>query len=149
MTGARWYVSIAGADFFLNRKDMNRITKTREEIGGLQVDITFYGKSCVLSEKDKWSIYRELKNGKRSGKMGTEQPGRDGMIWTSWSVPFESVKVGDTVGFSTSGKYNPGFTSTETYIGCVERITDKGKYFIKSNGEIAIVPLKHIERVIK
>lgn len=127
---------------------MNRITKVREEIGGLQVDITFYGKSCMLSEKDKWSIYGELKKGKRSGKMGTEQAGRDGKIWNTWNVPFEEVKVGDTVEFSTSGRYNSGFVSTETYIGKVDHTTWRGEYCIKSNGNIAVVPLKHIERVI-
>lgn len=128
---------------------MDRITKTREEIGGLQVDITFYGKSCVLSEKDKWFIYGELNNGKRSGKMGTEQAGRDGRIWTTWNVPFEEVKVGDTVEFSTSGRYNPGFVSTEKYIGKVDHTTWRGEYCIESNGGIAVVPLKHIERVLK
>lgn len=128
---------------------MDRITKTREEIGGFQVDITFYGKSCVLSEKDKWTIFKELKKGKRSGKMGTKQAGRDGKIWTTWNVPFEKVKEGDTVEFSTSGKYNPGFHSTETYIGSAERVTWRGEYCVKSNGRIAVVPLKHIERVIK
>lgn len=128
---------------------MNRITKIREEIGGKQVDLTFYGRFCSLIEGDRKIILRAIKNGRKKGVIGAIQPGRHDRIWTTWSIPFEEVNVGDTVEFSTSGKYNPGFTSTYKYIGKVIKI-EKGDYTIAvlDKAGQAIVPLKHIERVL-
>lgn len=40
---------------------MNRITKIREEIGGKQVDLTFYGRFCSLIEGDRKIILRAIK----------------------------------------------------------------------------------------
>lgn len=128
---------------------MNRITKIREEIAGRQIDLTIYGKTCKLSEEDKRTIQRSVKRGAKRGGLGVMQPGRTTRVWTTWSIPFEKVNVGDTVEFSTSGKYNPGFTSTYKYIGKVIKI-EKGDYTIAvlDKAERAIVPLKHIERVL-
>lgn len=128
---------------------MNKITKIREEIAGKQIDLTIYGKMCKLSEEDKRTIQRSVKRGVRRGQLGVMQPGRATRVWTTWSIPFEEVNVGDTVEFSTSGKYNPGFTSTYKYIGKVIKI-EKGDYTIAvlDKAGQAIVPLKHIERVL-
>ena len=43
---------------------MNRITKIREEIGGKQVDLTFYGRFCSLIEGDRKIILSAIKTGK-------------------------------------------------------------------------------------
>lgn len=128
---------------------MNRITKIREEIAGKQIDLTIYGKMCKLSEEDKRTIHRSVKRGVKRGRMGVMQLGRATRVWAIWSIPFEEVNVGDTVEFSTSGKYNPGFTSTYKYIGKVIKI-EKGDYTIAvlDKAGKAIVPLKHIERVL-
>lgn len=127
---------------------MNRITKIREEIGGKQVDLTFYGRFCSLIEGDRKIILRAIKNGRKKGVIGAIQPGRHDRIWTTWSVAFEDLKVGDTVEFSTSGKYNPGFHSTEKYVGCVEWIKGS-ECAIKTGKGIAVVLIKHVERVVK
>lgn len=127
----------------------NWTTKTREEIEGFQVDVIMYGKGCLLGDKDKAIIARRLKRGARQGQLGTVQAGRSSRIWTIWKVPFLEIKVGDIVEFSTSGKYNPGFHSTFHYKGKVERITEQSKYSIEVEGRgSAIVPIKHIERVL-
>lgn len=127
---------------------MNRITKIREEIGGKQVDLTFYGRFCSLIEGDRKIILRAIKNGRKKGVIGAIQPGRHDRIWTTWSIAFDDLKVGDTVEFSTSGKYNPGFHATEKYVGCVEWIRGS-KCAIKTGNGIAVVLIKHVERVIK
>lgn len=108
---------------------MNRITKIREEIGGKQVDLTFYGRFCSLIEGDRKIILRAIKNGRKKGVIGAIQPG-------------------NTVEFSTSGKYNPGFHSTEKYVGCVEWIKGS-ECAIKTGNGMAVVLIKHIERVVK
>lgn len=117
---------------------MNRITKIREEIGGKQVDLTFYGRFCSLIEDDRKIILRAIKNGRKKGAIGAIQPGRHDRIWTTWSVAFDDLKVGDTVEFSTSGKYNPGFHATEKYVGCVEWIKGS-ECAIKTGKGIAVV----------
>ena len=61
---------------------MNRITKIREEIGGKQVDLTFYGRFCSLIEGDRKIILRAIKNGRKKGVIGAIQPGRHDRIWT-------------------------------------------------------------------
>ena len=127
---------------------MNRITKIREEIGGKQVDLTFYGRFCSLIEGDRKIILRAIKNGRKKGVIGAIQPGRHDRIWTTWSIAFDDLKVGDTVEFSTSGKYNPGFHSTEKYVGCVEWIKGS-ECAIKTGKGMAVVLIKHIERVVK
>lgn len=127
---------------------MNRITKIREEIGGKQVDLTFYGRFCSLIEGDRKIILRAIKNGRKKGVIGAIQPGRHDRIWTTWSVAFDDLKVGDTVEFSTSGKYNPGFHATEKYVGCVEWIKGS-ECAIKTGKGIAVVLIKHVERVVK
>lgn len=127
---------------------MNRITKIREGIGGKQVDLTFYGRFCSLIEGDRKIILRAIKNGRKKGVIGAIQPGRHDRIWTTWSVAFDDLKVGDTVEFSTSGKYNPGFHATEKYVGCVEWIKGS-ECAIKTGKGIAVVLIKHIERVVK
>lgn len=127
---------------------MNRITKIREEIGGKQVDLTFYGRFCSLIEGDRKIILRAIKNGRKKGVIGAIQPGRHDRIWTTWSIAFDDLRVGDTVEFSTSGKYNPGFHATEKYVGCVEWIKGS-ECAIKTGKEIAVVLIKHIERVVK
>ena len=127
---------------------MNRITKIREEIGGKQVDLTFYGRFCILIEGDRKIILRAIKNGRKKGVIGAIQPGRHDRIWTTWSIAFDDLKVGDTVEFSTSGKYNPRFHATEKYVGCVEWIKGS-ECAIKTGKGIAVVLIKHVERVIK
>lgn len=127
---------------------MNRITKIREEIGGKQVDLTFYGRFCSLIEGDRKIILRAIKNGRKKGVIGAIQPGRHDRIWTTWSIAFDDLKVGDTVEFSTSGKYNPGFHATEKYVGCVEWIKGS-ECAIKTGNGMAVVLIKHIERVVK
>ena len=127
---------------------MNRITKIREEIGGKQVDLTFYGRFCSLIEGDRKIILRAIKNGRKKGVIGAIQPGRHDRIWTTWSIAFDDLKVGDTVEFSTSGKYNPRFHATEKYVGCVEWIKGS-ECAIKTGKGIAVVLIKHVERVIK
>lgn len=127
---------------------MNRITKIREEIGGKQVDLTFYGRFCSLIEGDRKIILRAIKNGRKKGVIGAIQPGRHDRIWTTWSIAFDDLKVGNTVEFSTSGKYNPGFHSTEKYVGCVEWIKGS-ECAIKTGNGMAVVLIKHIERVVK
>lgn len=127
---------------------MNRITKIREEIGGKQVDLTFYGRFCSLIEGDRKIILRAIKNGRKKGVIGAIQPGRHDKIWTTWSVAFDDLKVGDTVEFSTSGKYNPGFHATEKYVGCVEWIKGS-ECAIKTGKGIAVVLIKHVERIVK
>lgn len=127
---------------------MNRITKIREEIGGKQVDLTFYGRFCSLIEGDRKIILKAIKNGRKKGVIGAIQPGRHDRIWTTWSVAFDDLKVGDTVEFSTSGKYNPGFHATEKYVGCVEWIKGS-ECAIKTGKGIAVVLIKHVERVVK
>ena len=127
---------------------MNRITKIREEIGGKQVDLTFYGRFCSLIEGDRKIILRAIKNGRKKGVIGAIQPGRHDRIWTTWSIAFDDLRVGDTVEFSTSGKYNPGFHATEKYVGCVEWIKGS-ECAIKTGKGIAVVLIKHIERVVK
>lgn len=127
---------------------MNRITKIREEIGGKQVDLTFYGRFCSLIEGDRKIILRAIKNGRKKGVIGAIQPGRHDRIWTTWSIAFDDLKVGDTVEFSTSGKYNPGFHATEKYVGCVEWIKGS-ECAIKTGKGMAVVLIKHIERVVK
>lgn len=127
---------------------MNRITKIREEIGGKQVDLTFYGRFCGLIEGDRKIILRAIKNGRKKGVIGAIQPGRHDRIWTTWSIAFDDLKVGDTVEFSTSGKYNPGFHVTETYVGCVEWIKGS-ECAIKTGKGIVVVLIKHVERVVK
>lgn len=127
---------------------MNRITKIREEIGGRQVDLTFYGRFCSLIEGDRKIILRAIKNGRKKGVIGAIQPGRHDRIWTTWSIAFDDLRVGDTVEFSTSGKYNPGFHATEKYVGCVKWIKGS-ECAIKTGKGIAVVLIKHIERVVK
>lgn len=127
---------------------MNRITKIREEIGRKQVDLTFYGRFCSLIEGDRKIILRAIKNGRKKGVIGAIQPGRHDRIWTTWSIAFDDLKVGDTVEFSTSGKYNPGFHATEKYVGCVEWIRGS-ECAIKTGNGIAVVLIKHVERVVK
>lgn len=127
---------------------MNRITKIREEIGGKQVDLTFYGRFCSLIEGDREIILRAIKNGRKKGVIGAIQPGRHDRIWTTWSIAFDDLKVGDTVEFSTSGKYNPGFHATEKYVGCVEWIKGS-ECAIKTGKGMAVVLIKHVERVVK
>lgn len=127
---------------------MNRITKIREEIGGKQVDLAFYGRFCSLIEGDRKIILRAIKNGRKKGVIGAIQPGRHDRIWTTWSIAFDDLKVGDTVEFSTSGKYNPGFHATEKYVGCVEWIKGS-ECAIKTGNGMAVVLIKHIERVVK
>lgn len=127
---------------------MNRITKIREEIGGKQVDLTFYGRFCSLIEGDRKIILRAIKNGRKKGVIGAIQPGRHDRIWTTWSIAFDDLKVGDTVEFSTSGKYNPGFHATEKYVGCVEWIKGS-ECAIKTGKGMAVVLIKHVERVVK
>lgn len=127
---------------------MNRITKIREEIGGKQVDLTFYGRFCSLIEGDRKMILRAIKNGRKKGVIGAIQPGRHDRIWTTWSIAFDDLKVGDTVEFSTSGKYNPGFHATEKYVGCVEWIKGS-ECAIKTGKGMAVVLIKHVERVVK
>ena len=127
---------------------MNRITKIREEIGGKQADLTFYGRFCSLIEGDRKIILRAIKNGRKKGVIGAIQPGKHDRIWTTWSIAFDDLKVGDTVEFSTSGKYNPGFHATETYVGCVEWIKGS-ECAIKTGKGIAVVLIKHVERVVK
>lgn len=73
---------------------------------------------------------------------------RHDRIWTTWSIAFDDLKVGDTVEFSTSGKYNPGFHATEKYVGCVEWIKGS-ECAIKTGNGMAVVLIKHIERVVK
>ena len=68
---------------------MNRITKIREEIGGKQVDLTFYGRFCSLIEGDRKIILRAIKNGRKKGVIGAIQPGRHDRIWTTWSIAFD------------------------------------------------------------
>lgn len=127
---------------------MNRITKIREEIGGKQVDLTFYGRFCSLIEGDRKIILRAIKNGRKKGVIGAIQPGRHDRIWTTCSIAFDDLEVGDTVEFTTSGKYNPGFHTTETYVGCVEWIKGS-ECAIKTGKGIAVVLIKHVERVVK
>lgn len=127
---------------------MNRITKIREEIGEKQVDLTFYGRFCSLIEGDRKIILRAIKNGRKKGVIGAIQPGRHDRIWTTWAIAFEDLKVGDTVEFSTSGKYNPGFHSTEKYVGCVEWIKGS-ECAIKTGKGMAVVLIKHVERVVR
>lgn len=129
--------------------DNRRVTEVREEIAGKQVDIVFFGHRCSLCDEDKKLIAKEIKAGKTGGKIGAFQSDKLTRIWTKWSIPFDTVRVGDTVEFSTSGKYNPGFHSTEKYIGMVDRITWRGEYCIKTGKGVAVVNLKHIERVLK
>lgn len=127
---------------------MNGITKIREEIGGKQIDLTFYGRFCSLIEGDRKIILRAIKNGRKKGVIGAIQPGRHDRIWTTWSIAFDDLKVGDTVEFSTSGKYNPGFHATEKYVGCVEWIKGS-ECAIKTGKGMAVVLIKHVERVVK
>lgn len=127
---------------------MNRITKKREEIRGKQIDLTFYGHFFSLIESDREIILRAIKNGCKKGIIRAIQPGRHDRIWTTWSIAFDDLKVGDTVEFSTSGKYNPGFHPTEKYVGCVEWIKGS-ECAIKTGNGMAVVLIKHIERVVK
>ena len=86
---------------------MNRITKIREEIGEKQVDLTFYGRFCSLIEGDRKIILRAIKNGRKKGVIGAIQPGRHDRIWTTWSIAFDDLKVGDTVEFGGLLGYAP------------------------------------------
>ena len=101
-----------------------------------------------LIEGDRKIILRAIKNGRKKGVIGAIQPGRHERIWTTWSIAFDDLKVGDTVEFSTSGKYNPGFHATEKYVGCVEWIKGS-ECAIKTGNGMAVVLIKHIERVVK
>ena len=110
--------------------------------------MTFYGRFCSLIEGDRKIILRAIKNGRKKGVIGAIQPGGHDRIWTTWSIAFDDLKVGDTVEFSTSGKYNPRFHATEKYVGCVEWIKGS-ECAIKTGKGIAVVLIKHVERVIK
>ena len=131
-------------------KEKNKTKSENEQnnIGGKQVDLTFYGRFCSLIEGDRKIILKAIKNGRKKGVIGAIQPGRHDRIWTTWAIAFEDLKVGDTVEFSTSGKYNPGFHSTEKYVGCVEWIKGS-ECAIKTGKGMAVVLIKHVERVVR
>lgn len=60
----------------------------------------------------------------------------------------ENVKIGDVVKFSTAGKYNKGFHTTNTYIGEVIRDFGDGDFHIRCREGVACVPAKHIDCVV-
>lgn len=124
------------------------VTKIREEIDGFQVDIIMNGKTCLLNEETRKMISKSLKKGRRSGVMGVYQPDRGTHILSKWKVPFDKVEVGDKIKFSTSGKYNPGYQTTDTYDGVVEKIDELQRCVVKSDKKKAFIPIKHIEEIL-
>lgn len=61
----------------------------------------------------------------------------------------EDLKPGDRVVFSTSGKYNPGFNTTNTYEGTIRFRTASGHWMIGTDsGKCAVIPTDHIERIV-
>lgn len=122
------------------------VTDIRREIGGKQVNIRLYGRDLDIGHIGLSIIEKDVLKGRKSGY--AECSKNEERYHVSWYIPFEDIKEGDTVEFSTSGKYNPGFHATEKYIGIVEKLTGED-VTVKCKDRKAIVKLKHIERVIK
>lgn len=113
-----------------------RRTQYREIISGKQVDVFTDGNHP--DESIKKDIENRIAAGKTSGTGSTY----------TWIIPFEGIKVGDRVIFSTTWKYNPGFHSTQTYVGTVLFVDDDKVWIECDNFKKAIVKIKHIEEVL-
>lgn len=64
------------------------------------------------------------------------------------SVTKDDLKIGNVVQFSTSGKYNPGFSTCNQYVGTVKKLLDD-ECMVKTDKRIAFIKYEHIEKVIK
>lgn len=67
------------------------------------------------------------------------------------AIPKEVYEEGDMVVFHTSGKYNPGYSTTETYVGELQYLSDDAIHWkIKVEGKRpAFVRQEHIEGVVE
>lgn len=129
---------------------MKRETKSRLDILGKQIDVTIYAcPNCFPTDEDIKKITKAVGAGKKEGDLESHQPDKDGFIYGRWRVVLEDLKPGDRVTFSTSGKYNPGFHTTDTYEGVIRFKTASGHWMIGTDGgECAVVPTRHIEKLI-
>lgn len=59
----------------------------------------------------------------------------------------EDLKVGCKIQFSTSGKYNPGFSTCNTYVGTVMKLYND-ECMVKTEKRIAFIKYKHIEKIL-
>lgn len=59
----------------------------------------------------------------------------------------EDLKTGCKIQFSTSGKYNPGFSTFNTYVGTVMKLYDD-ECMVKTEKRIAFIKYKHIEKIL-
>lgn len=118
-----------------------RISMVRGTINEKIVDLRMFPRFFALEIPVLDAISKAIKNGRKRGIMGVKSGENKNLL--IWKVSEDNIEVGDTVEFSTSGKYNPGFHSTETYTGKVEWIS-YGRYCIKTDSGTAVVPLTHI-----
>lgn len=115
--------------------------ETFEEIQGVRVRFTANSRCFCLKNHLK-TVLESIKKGEKKGLISDEYGHR-----LEWEIQ-DDIKVGDIVEFSTSGKYNPGFHTTDTYTGVVTK-EDDGRYWIRTERGTAIVPRKHIDKVLK
>lgn len=130
------------------------ITKARDtrsiiDIDGQAIEVAIYGcPDCYPTEIDKKKIMSSLSRGASEGTIYSIQPHKETSIYGRWRKVKLDIKIGSVVEFSTSGKYNPGFHSTERYIGKITGVIN-GKWMVEvDNVGRALIPSKHIERLI-
>lgn len=137
----------------MEEKSTNERRETRSfiNIDGLDVEVIIYGHpNCLPTPEDIRRISEMVSKGYDNGSLCSMQPHKDTCIYGRWKkAGGMHIPVGSVVEFSTSGKYNPGFHTTEKYVGTVLRMSGDGCIVVAVDdvGQ-AIIPIKHVERVI-
>lgn len=126
-----------------------RETRSVVDIGGKRVRVVIYGcPDCYPTGDDIDKIMKSLGKGKTKGVLYSIQEHKDTPIYGRWSV-IPALRLGMVVEFSTSWKYNPGFSATEKYTGVIAGELD-GRWMIDVEGVgRAFIREKHVERIIQ
>lgn len=134
------------------RKIINEKKETRSiiEIDGVKVEVVIYGyPNCFPTEADKEDIQSSMKRGVGDGTLCSNQAHKETCIYGRWRKVDIDVGVGSIVEFSTSAKYNPGFHTTNKYVGTITGIMN-GRWMVEVEDiGRAFIPSKHIERILK
>lgn len=129
---------------------MTRDTKCTIQVAdGNFAEVTIYGcPSCYPTLMDRSKVESSIRKGKTSGSLYSDQPKKDTLIYGRWKKVEDNLKVGSVIEFSTAGKYNPGFHTTNKYTGEVVGRSGNDIYVQVKDVGSAVIPIKHIEMII-
>lgn len=132
----------------MEENGIRRETWSVVEIAGRFIEVVIHGcPQCRPTAKDRNDIINKINRGFESGSLCSDQPDKQTPIYGRWRLVPWKLEPGMKVVFSTSGKYNPGFHSSNSYEGIIIRQSGH-KWVVEVDGiGQAIIPAKHVEKI--